>query len=116
MTHVRHVSCLKPAQTMNPAETNRPNRGWRIRGNTARAVIHRGKNPLEITMTMDRRPNGKQVLTLRDQPAKENRPNDVKAVATYEFGQGKGRVTTVAEMAATLTAHEVAAMLGIGHG
>ena len=98
---------------MNQPATNRPNRGWRIRGNTARAVIHRGKTPLEITMTMDRRPDGKQVLTLRAQPAREIQPNDVKAVATYEFGQGQGRVTTIAGMAATLTAHEVAAMLGV---
>ena len=98
---------------MNQTETNRPNRGWRIRGNTARAVIHRGKTPLEITMTMDRRPNGKQVLTLRAQPAQEIQPDDVKAVATYEFGQGEGRITTISGMAATLTAHEAATMLGV---
>ena len=64
-------------------------------------------------MTMDRRPDGKQVLTLRAQPAQEIQPDDVRAVATYEFGQGKGRITTIAGMAATLTAHEVAAMLGV---
>ena len=32
--------------------TNRPNRGWRIRGNTARAVIKRKSDPLEITMAL----------------------------------------------------------------
>ena len=39
--------------------TNRPNRGWRIRGNTARAVIKRKSDPLEITMALAARPRNR---------------------------------------------------------
>ena len=48
--------------------TNRPNRGWRIRENTARAVIHRSQQPLEITMTLETQPDDKQALTIRTSP------------------------------------------------
>ena len=37
--------------------TNRPNRGWRIRSNTARALIYRSQQPLEITMTLESQQN-----------------------------------------------------------
>ena len=48
--------------------TNRPNRGWRIRETTARAVIHRSQQPLDRTMTPETQPDGKQALTLRTSP------------------------------------------------
>ena len=44
--------------------TNRPNRGWRIRGNTARAMIHRSQQPLEITKVYPRRRRGNLVIQL----------------------------------------------------
>ena len=93
--------------------TNRPNRGWRIRGNTARAVIHRSQRPLEITMALEGQPNGKQTLTLQAEPIPGSSADPTKAVATYEFAQGNGRMSTIEEAAVTLTAHEVAGMLGV---
>ena len=45
--------------------THHPNRGWRIRGNTTRAVIQRRTDPLELTMTLEQRPDGRRALTLR---------------------------------------------------
>ena len=98
---------------MSQSETNRPNRGWRIRGNRARAVIHRSKQPLEITMVIDRQPDGRLVLTLKAEPLQAYYAGGKKAVATFTFAQGEGRIGAIAEMAATLTAHEVAAMLGV---
>ena len=43
---------------------NRPNRGWRIRGNTTSARIHRASNPTLVTMTLDATPEGKLVLMM----------------------------------------------------
>ena len=93
--------------------TNRPNRGWRILGNTARAVTNRSQEPLDITMSPTTQADGNQVLTLRDGPPQENTADTAKTVATCRLAQGKGRASTIAEMAATLSAHEVAAMLGV---
>ena len=96
--------------------TNRPNRGWRIRANTARAVIHRSQEPLEITMSLETEADGKQVLTMRAGPTQQSSPNAAVAVATYRFAQGKGRASTIEEMAGSLSPHEVAAMLGVNEG
>ena len=97
---------------MSQVGNNRPNRGWRIRGNTARAVIHRSQQPLEITMALEGQPNGRQTLTLKAEPMPGSSASPPKA-ANYEFAPGKGRISTIEEMATTLTAHEVAAMLGV---
>ena len=72
--------------------TNRPNRGWRIRGNTARAVIKRKNDPLEITMALESQPNGKQSLTLKAEPMPVS-STDPPKMANYEFAPGKGRAS-----------------------
>ena len=72
--------------------TNRPNRGWRIRGNTARAVIKRKSDPLEITMALESQPNGKQSLTLKAEPMPGSSADPPK-MANYEFAPGKGRAS-----------------------
>ena len=72
--------------------TNRPNRGWRIRGNTARAVIKRKSDPLEITMALESQPNGKQSLTLKAEPMPGSSADPPK-LANYEFAPGKGRAS-----------------------
>ena len=72
--------------------TNRPNRGWRIRGNTARAVIKRKSDPLEITMALESQPNGKQSLTLKAEPVPGSSADPPK-LANYEFAPGKGRAS-----------------------
>ena len=69
--------------------TNRPNRGWRIRGNTARAVIKRKSDPLEITMALESQPNGKQSLTMKAEPMPGSSADPPK-LANYEFAPGKG--------------------------
>ena len=76
---------------MSQVGNNRPNRGWRIRGNTARAVIKRKSDPLEITMALESQPNGKQSLTLKAEPMPGSSADPPK-MANYEFAPGKGRL------------------------
>ena len=69
---------------MSQVGNNRPNRDWRIRGNTARAVIHRSQQPLEITMALESRPNGKQPLTLKAGPPLESNDDTNQTVVTTD--------------------------------
>ena len=50
---------------------------------------------------------------MKAEPTPGSNAGPPKAVASYEFAQGKGRINTIEEAAATLTAHEAAAVLGV---
>lgn len=93
--------------------TNRPNRDWRLRGNTSRAVIHRLATPLEITITLEQRPDGRRALTLRAHPPTAAQENQPMATTIYKFAEGRDRASTIADLAVSLTPHKVAKMLGI---
>ena len=67
---------------------NRPNRGWRIRGNTATATIHRASSPTLVTMTLDATPEGALVLTMTLENLLEDGFKERTAKSEYRFTPG----------------------------
>ena len=63
-------------------------------------------------MALESQPNGRQTLTLQAEPMPGSKADPPKA-ANYEFAPEKGRISTIEEMATTLTGHKVPAMLGV---
>ena len=92
---------------------NRPNRGWRIHGDTARARIQRRADPLEITMTLGQGLGGRWALTLSTHPPTAAPGDRPKATTTREFAEGEDRANTIAQLAASLAPQEIARTLGI---
>ena len=90
---------------------NRPNRGWRIRGNTATAQIHRASSPTLVTMTLDATPEGNLVLTMSLENLLEDGSKETTAKSEYRFTPGKGRASTIKELASAISPHEAASML-----
>ena len=67
---------------------NRPNCGWRIRGNTATARIHRASSPTLVTMTLDATPEGALVLTMTLENLLEDGSKERTAKSEYRFTPG----------------------------
>ena len=64
---------------------NRPNRGWRIKGNTATARIHRASSPTLVTMTLDTAIEGALVLTMSLENLLEDGSKETTAKSEYRF-------------------------------
>ena len=90
---------------------NRPNRGWRIRGNTATARIHRASSPTLVTMTLDATDEGTLVLTMALDSVLGDGSTERTAKSEYRFTPGKGRASTITELASAFSPHEAASML-----
>ena len=90
---------------------NRPNRGWRIRGNTATARIHRANSPTLVTMTLDATAEGALVLTIALANLLEDGSQETTSKSEYRFRPGEGRASTITEMASAFSPHEAASML-----
>ena len=74
---------------------NRPNRGWRIRGNTANARIRWASSPTLVTMTFDTTPEGNRVLTMTLENVLEDGSKERTAKSEYRFNSGKDRASTI---------------------
>ena len=90
---------------------NRPNRGWRIRDNTATARIHRASSPTLVTMTLDATDEGALVLTMALDSVQGDGSTERTAKSEYRFSPGKGRASTITEMPSAFSPHEAASML-----
>ena len=90
---------------------NRPNRGWRIRGNTATGRIHRASSPTLVTMTLDPTTEGALVLTMSIENVMEDGSKETTAKSEYRFNSGKGRASTITELSSAFSYHEAASML-----
>ena len=90
---------------------NRPNRGWRIRGNKATARIHRASSPTLVTMTLDATPEGTLVLTMSLEDVLEDGSQETTAKSECRFTPGQGRASTITELASAFSPHEAASML-----
>ena len=90
---------------------NRPNRGWRIRGNTATARIHRASSPTMVTMTLGATDEDALVLTMALENLLEDGSKETTAKSEYRFTPGKGRASTITELASAFSPHEAASML-----
>ena len=102
------MSSDRPMPEITEPINNRPNRGWRIRGNTAAARIHRASNPTLVTMTLDPITEGEMVLTM----SIENVMEDGSKKSEYRFNSGKGRASTITELSSAFSPHETASILG----
>jgi hypothetical protein len=89
---------------------NRPNRGWRIRGNTATTRIHRASSPTLVTMTLDTAIEGTLVLTMTLDNVREDGSKETTAKSEYRFTPGKGRASTITELSSAFSPHEAASM------
>ena len=64
-------------------------------------------------MTLDATPEGALVLTMSVGNVLENGSKERTAKSVYRFTRGKGRASTITEMASTFSPHEAASMLTI---
>ena len=96
---------------MTEPTSNWPNRGWRIRGNTATAWIHRASSPTLVTMTLDATDEGTLVLTMALDSVQGDGSTERTAKSEYRFRPGKGRASTITELGSAFSPHEAASML-----
>ena len=88
-----------------------PNCGWRIIWNTATARIHQATIPTLVKMTLDATPEGALVLTMKLENLLEDGSKERTAKSEYRFTPGKGRASTITQLASAFSPHEAASML-----